>query len=38
MMPGESRTIRTEVNQADTRDERPQVRVEGYNMKVAAVH
>lgn len=32
LMPGESRTIRTEVEDADTRGERPQVVVEGFNL------
>jgi beta-galactosidase/beta-glucuronidase len=33
LMPGESQTIRTEVNEADTRGERPRVKVDGYNLK-----
>lgn len=31
LMPGESRTIRTEVEDADTRGERPRIVVEGFN-------
>ncbi len=31
LMPGEQRTIRTELDHADTRGERPRVAVEGYN-------
>ena len=38
LMPGESQTIRTEVNEADTRGERPRVKVAGFNLKQAAVH
>jgi beta-galactosidase/beta-glucuronidase len=38
LMPGESQTIRTEVNEADTRGERPHVKVEGYNLRQTAVH
>ena len=30
-MPGESRTILTELAQADTRGERPRMAVEGFN-------
>jgi hypothetical protein len=37
LMPGETHTIRTEVSEADTRGERPQVKVEGYNVKEAVV-
>jgi hypothetical protein len=36
LMPGDSQTIRTEVSEADTRGERPRVKVEGYNLKLAA--
>jgi len=36
LMPGESHTIRTEVNEGDTRGERPRVKLEGYNLKQAA--
>ena len=32
LMPGERRTIRTEVADADTRGERPRVIVEGFNV------
>jgi len=32
LMPGEARTIEIELNDADTRGERPRVRVEGYNL------
>jgi beta-galactosidase/beta-glucuronidase len=38
LMPGESQTIRTEVSEADTRGERPRVKVEGYNLKELIVH
>jgi beta-galactosidase/beta-glucuronidase len=38
LMPGESQTIRTEVNDADTRGERPRVKVEGYNVKQPVMH
>jgi hypothetical protein len=38
LMPGESQTIRTEVNEADTRGERPHVKVEGYNLRQTAEH
>jgi hypothetical protein len=31
LMPGERRTIRTELNHADTRGETPRVVVEGFN-------
>ena len=33
LMPGERRTIRTEVENADTRGERPQIVVEGFNVR-----
>jgi len=36
LMPGETQTIRTEVDEMDTRGERPRVKVEGYNLKLAA--
>ena len=32
LMPGEKRTIRTEVEHADTRGERPKIVVEGFNV------
>jgi hypothetical protein len=32
LMPGERRTIRTELEQADTRGERPRIAVEGFNV------
>jgi hypothetical protein len=32
-MPGERRTIRTEVENADTRGERPRIVVEGSNVQ-----
>jgi hypothetical protein len=38
LMPGETQTIRTEVSEADTRGERPRVKVEGYNLKELSVH
>jgi len=38
LMPGERETIRTEVNEADTRGQRPRVKVEGYNLKLTAGH
>jgi hypothetical protein len=38
LMPGEAQTIRTEVNEADTRGERPRVKVEGYNLKQTIAH
>jgi beta-galactosidase/beta-glucuronidase len=38
LMPGESQTIRTGVNEADTRGERPHVKVEGYNLRQTAEH
>jgi hypothetical protein len=31
-MPGEARTIEIELQDADTRGERPSVRLEGYNL------
>jgi hypothetical protein len=36
LMPGERRTIHTEVNHADTRGERPRMAVEGFNTDEAA--
>jgi len=33
LMPGERRTIRTELENADTRGERPRVVVEGFNVQ-----
>jgi hypothetical protein len=33
LMPGESRTIRTELENADTRGERPAMVVEGFNVR-----
>jgi len=33
LMPGERRTIRTELAQADTRGERPRITVEGFNVQ-----
>jgi hypothetical protein len=33
LMPGEARTIRTEVEHADTRGERPTVVVDGFNVQ-----
>jgi hypothetical protein len=33
LMPGEKRTITTELNHADTRDENPQIAVEGFNIE-----
>jgi hypothetical protein len=33
LMPGERRTIRTEVAHADTRGERPKITVEGFNVE-----
>ena len=33
LMPGERRTIRTEVEDADTRGERPRIAVEGFNVE-----
>ena len=32
LMPGEKRTITTEVNHADTRGENPRIAVEGFNV------
>ena len=32
LMPGERRTIRTEVEEADTRGEGPRIAVEGFNV------
>jgi beta-galactosidase/beta-glucuronidase len=37
LMPGESQTIHTQVNHADTRGQRPRVKVSGYNLTQAAV-
>jgi len=33
LMPGERRTIRTEVEDADTRGEHPRIAVEGFNIE-----
>jgi hypothetical protein len=33
LMPGERRTIRTELEHADTRGERPRIVVEGFNVR-----
>ena len=33
LMPGERRTIRTELEDADTRGERPRIVVEGFNLQ-----
>jgi len=33
LMPGERRSIRTEVEDADTRGERPRIVVEGFNVQ-----
>jgi hypothetical protein len=33
LMPGEKRTVRTELEDADTRGERPRIAVEGFNLK-----
>jgi hypothetical protein len=33
LMPGERRTIQTELEHADTRGERPRVAVEGFNVE-----
>jgi hypothetical protein len=35
LMPGETRTIRTELEDADTRGERPRITVEGFNLAAA---
>ncbi len=35
LMPGESRTIRTEIEDADTRGEHPRIAVEGFNVAAA---
>jgi beta-galactosidase/beta-glucuronidase len=35
LMPGETRTIQTELEDADTRGERPAIRVEGFNLATA---
>jgi hypothetical protein len=36
LLPGESRRIRTELAQADTRGERPNIAVEGFNVEAAS--
>jgi len=36
LMPGEARTIVTEVLHADTRGERPAIAVEGFNVSATA--
>jgi hypothetical protein len=33
VMPGEKQTITTEVNDADTRGEKPRIVLEGFNLK-----
>jgi hypothetical protein len=33
LMPGERRTIRTELEQADTRGEKPKIALEGFNVR-----
>jgi len=33
LMPGESRSIRTELENADTRGETPRIMIEGFNIK-----
>ena len=38
LMPGESRVIRTELENADTRGERPTMVIEGFNIQDAAVN
>ena len=38
LMPGEARSIRTEVEHADTRGERPAMVVEGFNLQAGAVN
>ena len=35
LMPGEKRTIRTELENADTRGERPRIVVDGFNVEEA---
>jgi hypothetical protein len=37
-MPGESRVIRTELENADTRGERPTMVIEGFNIQDAALN
>jgi hypothetical protein len=34
-MPGESRTVKTELEDADTRAERPRITIEGFNLASA---
>jgi hypothetical protein len=36
LMPGEKRLLRTELEQADTRGERPRIVVEGFNLENAS--
>jgi hypothetical protein len=36
LLPGETRRLRTEVEQADTRGERPSLMVEGFNVQPAS--
>jgi hypothetical protein len=36
LMPGERQTIRTQLENADTRGERPRIVVEGFNVENAA--
>lgn len=36
LLPGETRRLRTEVEQADTRGERPSIMVEGFNVQPAS--
>ena len=38
LMPGESRIIRTELENADTRGERPAIVIEGFNIRDAALN
>jgi len=33
LMPGERRTIRTDLTDADTRGERPRMAIDGFNVK-----
>jgi hypothetical protein len=35
LMPGESRTVKTELEDADTRAERPRITIEGFNLASA---
>jgi hypothetical protein len=38
LMPGEQRTIRTEMEDADTRGERPRIVVEGFNIGATRIN